>query len=127
MISISRAFFCLVIFSVLASVSGCFYDKEEILYPNNCDVSAVTYSVTVTNILSASCYSCHNTANGPVNGSGIVFDTYAKLKPYATNGRLLGAINHAGGYSPMPKNMAQLSSCDIAKIQAWVTAGTPEN
>jgi uncharacterized membrane protein len=124
---ISRTFFSLLLLSVLITCFGCFYDKEEILYPSNCDVSAVTYSVTVTGILSANCYSCHNTANGPTSGSGIVFDTYAKLKPYATNGRLLGAINHAGGYSPMPKNMAQLNSCDLAKIQAWVTAGTPEN
>ncbi len=109
-------------------LSSCYYDNEEYLYGNApCDVSAVTYSVTVSNILATNCYSCHSTATGNASGGGIVFDNYAKLKPYATNGQLVGSITHAGGYSPMPKGATKLSSCDIQKIQAWVSAGAPEN
>ena len=112
----------------LLTLSSCYYDKEEILYPGTaCDVNNVTYSVTVTGILSSHCYSCHSTANAASIGGGISLDSYTKLLPYVTNGKLMGSINHAGGYSPMPKSATKLNSCDIQKIQAWVTAGAPNN
>lgn len=120
--------FSVLLLSAIIFFSSCYYDNEEYLYGNApCDVSAVTYSATVANILAANCYSCHNTASGNASGGGIIFDTYAKLKPYATNGQLVGSITHAGGYSPMPKGATKLNSCDIQKIQAWVAAGAPEN
>jgi hypothetical protein len=123
-----RLILSFLFFLSLLSLSSCYYDKEEILYPGTaCDVSNVTYSATVTGILSPHCYSCHNTANAGAVGGGISLDSYTKLLPYVTNGKLMGSINHAGGYSPMPKSATKLSSCDIQKIQAWVTAGAPNN
>ena len=41
--------------------------------------------------------------------------------------RLLGSVDHAPGYSPMPKGGAQLSACDRAKLRKWVAAGAPNN
>jgi uncharacterized membrane protein len=120
-------FFGLIV-SGIFFLSSCYYDNEEYLYGNApCDVSAVTYSVTVSSILATNCYSCHSTASGNASGGGIVLDSYAKLKPYATNGQLTGSITHAGGFSPMPKGATKLSSCDIQKIQAWANAGAPNN
>lgn len=113
---------------ILAGLSGCYYDKEEILYPGgNCDTTNVTYSVTVSGIMNANCTVCHSTSSANANGGGIQLDSYSKLKVYVDNGTLMGSINHAGGYSPMPKNATKLSSCDISKIQAWVNAGAPNN
>jgi hypothetical protein len=112
---------------MIAFLAGCYYDKEEILYPNNCNTTGVTYSVTVTGILSANCYACHNTANASANGAGIQLDSYSKLKPFVDNGKLMGTINHAGGFPAMPKNATKLPACDISKIQAWVDAGAPQN
>jgi len=117
-----------LILSGIIFFNSCYYDNEEYLYGNApCDLSAVTYSVTVSNILAANCYSCHSTAAGNASGGGIILDSYAKLKPYATNGQLVGSINHAGGFSPMPKSATKLNSCDIKKIEAWVAAGAPQN
>jgi hypothetical protein len=128
MILNARFFISGILFLSILGFSGCYYDKEEILYPGTaCDVTGVTYGVTVTNILSPNCYSCHNTATGNASGGGIILDTYTKLVPYVNNGRLMGSINHAGGYSPMPKGATKLNSCDIQKIQAWITAGAPNN
>lgn len=117
-----------LVLSGIFFLSSCYYDNEEYLYGKApCDVTSVTYSTTVANILATSCYSCHSTATGNASGSGIIIDNYAKLKPYITNGQLAGSINHAGGFSPMPKGATKLSSCDIQKIQTWISAGAPEN
>ena len=113
---------------LLSSLGGCYYDKEEILYPaGNCDTTNVTYSGTVSGIMNANCNVCHSTASANANGGGIQLDSYTKLKVYVDNGRLMGSINHAGGFSPMPKNATKLNSCDISKIQAWVNKGAPNN
>ena len=113
---------------LLAGFSGCYYDKEEILYPGgNCDTANVTYSGTVAGIININCNACHSTATANGSGAGIQLDTHAKLKVYVDNGKLMGSINHAGGYTPMPKNATKLSSCDISKIQAWVNAGALNN
>ena len=120
--------FSLALWMVLATVSGCYYDNEEYLYGNiPCDATGVTYTLTVVPILSTNCYSCHATATGNASGGGIIIDTYAKLMPYVTNGKLVGSITHAGGYSPMPKSATKLNNCDIQKIQAWISSGAPEN
>lgn len=125
---ISKPFFIVAaafIGIMLASATGCAYDKEEILYPSsNCDTTNVTYSLSVVPILSANCYGCHS-GNTPI--AGFRFDSYANLKPFADNGVLLGSINHDPGFSPMPKGGTKLSACNIAKIRKWIAAGSPNN
>jgi hypothetical protein len=117
-----------LIFGCISLLSGCFYDKEELLYPAPpCNPTGSTYSATVSPIISSHCVSCHGSAVANANGAGIVLDNYNSIKPYATNGKLVGAINHASGYYPMPKNSAKLSSCDIAKITDWVNNGALNN
>jgi hypothetical protein len=39
----------------------------------------------------------------------------------------VGAITHAPGFTPMPQGGAKLPACEIAKIKAWVDAGSPNN
>jgi mono/diheme cytochrome c family protein len=113
---------------LIAGLGGCYYDKEEILYPGTtCDTTKVTYSVTISGMMTTHCNVCHSTASANANGGGIALDSYSKVKVYADNGRLMGSINHAGGFSPMPKNATKLSTCDISKVQAWVNAGAPNN
>jgi mono/diheme cytochrome c family protein len=108
--------------------TGCYYDKEEILYPaGNCNSAGSTYTGSVSPILSSRCYSCHSSAAAPTSGNNIVLDNYNSVKVQADNGMLLGTINHAAGHSPMPKGGTKLSSCDIAKITNWVGSGAPNN
>ncbi|HLO82535.1 MAG TPA: hypothetical protein VK166_16335 [Chitinophagaceae bacterium] len=108
--------------------TGCYYDKEEILYPaGSCNSTGSTYSGTVSPILSQHCNSCHSAAAAPSSGNNIVLDNYNSVKIQASNGMLLGTINHAAGHSPMPKGAAKLSSCDINKITNWVGSGAPNN
>jgi mono/diheme cytochrome c family protein len=108
--------------------AGCYYDKEEILYPaGTCNSAGATYSGIVSPILNSRCNSCHSTAAAASSGGNIVLDNYNSVKIQASNGKLLGSINHAGGFSPMPKGGAKLTSCEIASITNWVGSGAPNN
>ena len=119
--------FCL---PVLLSLTACYYDHEETLYgassTQHCTdtVGAVSYAQKVVPILQSSCYGCH--AGASPSGNQLM-GTYAADKAMAQNGKLMGTINHAAGFSPMPKGAAKLSSCKIATIKKWIDAGMPNN
>ncbi len=109
-----------------AFLQSCYYDNEEDLYPSPpaCDTTNITYSATVWPIISESCTSCHS---GSGAGGGVLLTNHAEVADACNNGRLLGAIRHESGYSPMPKAQAKMSDCDIKKIELWVANGTPDN
>lgn len=117
-----------VITIIIFGSPACVYEKEDILYPEvACDTTGINYSDEIVKILSANCYSCHSTANNPVLGSGIILDEYHELKHHVDDGDITGVINHTPGFPEMPKNAAKLSDCDIDRIEAWISAGAPEN
>jgi len=95
--------------------------KNNTCVDANCDTTAVTYSTTVSTIISTNCLGCHGT-------SGITkLDTYANVKNVAiTTKRLAGAIQHLTGFTPMPTG-GTLSVCDVNKIKAWINKGAPNN
>lgn len=120
-----------VIFAIclLASVAGCYYDKSELLYGAEapCDTTVVArFSSEVLPVMRVSCNTggCHNNIDA---AGGVILDTYNGVKAQAINGRLMGSINHTGGYSPMPKGSSRLTSCTIIKIQQWINAGITDN
>ena len=120
-------FFLLLVFCrMLVSCSK--QNEEALMTPANgipnCDTINMKFTANVVPLLSTNCYSCHG--NGRAFG-GVNLDTYTKVKAVADNGSLIGSISHASGYSPMPKNAAQLSTCDINKIRAWISRGALNN
>jgi len=115
----------IILITVTFFSTGCYYDKEEILYPYTvCDTAAVKYSSTVAPVLSSYCIGCHG---GSTPSAGIKLDTYTDVKIQAANGRLWGAVSHATSYSAMPKNATQLNTCNLAKIKKWLDEGYPDN
>ena len=121
-----------IVFLIIAisSFTACYYDKKDQVYPQvvvaACDTTNVSYSVTVTNILNANCNNCHGASANSL-GAGIVLNTYASVKPYITNGRLVNSILQNGNASPMPKNMAKMDVCSINKIIIWANRGAINN
>jgi hypothetical protein len=111
--------------------SACYYDKKDQVYPQvvvtSCDTTNITYAVTVTTILNTSCNNCHGTASANVLGGGILLSTYASVKPYITNGKLINSVLQNGQASAMPKNMAKLDQCTINKLTLWVNKGALNN
>lgn len=117
----------LLIVIVIATLSGCYYDKEEQIYPlstNQCDSSNIKYSTTIVNLLSAHCLSCHGDTYNSVGG-GIDLRTYNDVKKY--NDKTWGSINLLSGYAPMPKNSSKLDDCLISQYRIWNTAGSLNN
>lgn len=117
-------YFVIILISI-AILSGCYYDDPDLLDPNRttCDTTIVTYSGSVSPVLTAYCTGCHS---GPNAANGIKLDARASVL-LVGNARLLGAINHSPGYSPMPKNATKLNDCSIAKIRIWLANGAPDN
>lgn len=111
----------------LVVLSGCYYDNEETLYPGsaNCTVPTTsTFSANILPLLNNRCNSCHS---GSSPSGGIVLTSYTEVIKYVNNGSLMGSINHASGYSSMPKNSNKMSSCEIGTIQKWIDSGALNN
>ena len=113
---------------LLLMFTGCYNDNEYDLYPfaSACDSSNVTYSQTISQIMTANCNVCHST---DYHNGNVVTDNYNRLSSLAksANDSLWGSINHLSAFKPMTKNAAQLSSCDLGKIKHWINAGAPNN
>jgi cytochrome c553 len=106
---------------------SCSYDKEDLLNRNYCDTTHVTYEQTVAPIITVTCLPCHGNDVCTSLGANINLDGYANLIGKVNNGILLKSIQHATGFSPMPKNQSKLSDCDIEKIEKWIHNGAPNN
>lgn len=115
-----------VALSIIVLSTGCHYDVEEKLYGTPaCDTSNITYSITISGIISTySCLTCHS---GPTPSGSFNLDSYFNVKAKVDDGRLFGAINHSAGFIFMPQNAPKMSQCDIAKVKAWIDAGAPNN
>jgi len=104
------------------TLSSCYYDNEEDLYPgsNTCDNTNVTYSKSVAPVFAGYCNTCHDGSNP---NTTILTNTYAAD---TTNRiKILGAINHTGPI-PMPPG-GSLSTCDLEALNIWYENGYPNN
>lgn len=90
----------------------------------SCDTAVFTYALAVKPIMDAKCTGCHNPTN---LGGNIDLSTYNAVRVVALNNKLYGSVAHQTGYSPMPKNSAKLSDCEIRQIQKWIAAGSLNN
>ena len=122
-----KVLFSLLVLMISLYGSGCYFDKENELYPQGvCDTSDVKFSTAIQPIIQANCAvaECHVNPNPQ---AGILLSDYAGVKLIADDGTLLKTINHDPAVSPMPKNAAKLTDCQIRKITMWVNAGAPNN
>lgn len=104
------------------SLSACYYDKEEELYPNSfnntTDTTAATYALTIAPMLTTNCNNCHMPGgNSPdLTTYANVFANKDKVKARAVDG------------TPTPMPSAGLMSLDNRnKLAAWIAAGAPNN
>ncbi len=124
-VNMKKQFLTFLAAGVIMVAGGCYYDVEEDLYPSGeCVTENQSYASDIVPILQTNCYVCH--AQG-VGLGGVTLEGYNNAKTYATNGKLVGVINHSAGFPAMPQGAAKLSDCNISKIESWVTAGAPNN
>jgi uncharacterized membrane protein len=119
--------------AVSVSLTSCYYDTEEELYPDSgsvvCDTTSVSYTTDIVPIMNSKCsYSgCHAGANA---AAGIPLETYAGVKEYldADKARFISSIIWDGNASNMPKGAStKMIDCNINTIRAWINAGYPNN
>lgn len=89
-----------------------------------CDTNNFTYNAGIMPIMQQNCVGCHSSS---VPSGGVILSTHSGVATVSQNGRLLGAIKHLSGFSPMPQGGAQLSACKIRQVEKWVQAGAPDN
>jgi hypothetical protein len=88
-----------------------------------CEDTQFTYAITIQPLINSNCVGCHKPSS---LGGGIDLTSYTLVKAQADNGKLLGSVTHAVGYSPMPQG-SKLSDCQINQIKNWINAGTLNN
>lgn len=115
------ALVCILITSLIA-FTGCYYDKEELLYPGSIvDCNSINARFAdVKIIVSAKCATagCHNAGSA---AGGIALETYdqIKIKADRINQRVLVEKTMPPG-SP-------LSPAEVAVIKCWINSGLPNN
>lgn len=85
--------------------------------PVLCDTLDITYNGDVYPIFDQYCVFCHG---GAIPDGGIDLTNYEDVAMIAQSGQLVGSINHATSYSPMPQNADKLDFCRIRTITIWV-------
>ena len=118
----------IVLILALASITGCYYDSEEVLYPvlyNPCNDTTVSFSKTVTTILQP-CQACHSNSNASASGKGLKLQDYSDVMIMVSNGKIMSSVNHTSAY-PMPKGGGKLPDCEISQLQKWIDNGSFNN
>jgi len=119
----------LIICSLLAIVSSCYYDNASEMYPAaglnvNCDTIDVTYNEHLVPLFQANCgtnNSCHSAAYAE---GGVVLDSYEAASA-VDDITMLGCINHESGYVQMPP-AGKMGDCGINQVTLWILNGKPE-
>lgn len=94
--------------------------KNTVNCASSCDSLAFKFNTDVLPLLQTHCTGCHSGSNPD---AGINLSNHSGVSLVANNGRLFGSVNHAAGFSPMPKNSPKLNACEILKIKNWIDNG----
>jgi len=115
----------MLLLTVTMLLTACYYDNEEYLYSATpCD-NTFTFTSRIAPLVAQQCASgCHEGANP---SAGLSLTTYDEIKAIVDNGGFAGSLDGTNGYSIMPKGTTGLNTCDKTAVNAWITAGAPNN
>lgn len=103
------------------ALSGCYRDKEDLLYGvTACEPATVSYQTDIAPLIAASCATsgCH------VQGSNsVIFENYNNVKAKVDDGSFVQRVLVNGDMPPG----TPLTDCQIAFIQQWVDNGAPND
>lgn len=109
----------------VAVMQGCYYDKEELLYPGStqavdCSTVPAKYSDNVSPIITGKCATatCHDPATA---SGGLVLQNYSQVND---------ALNRIKARVTVEKTMpptGPLSPTEINILKCWIESGAPNN
>ncbi|NQV52934.1 MAG: hypothetical protein HQ500_07110 [Flavobacteriales bacterium] len=86
-----------------------------------CGGIGISYSQDIKPILEGNgCVGCHSAGT-------VILANFEGVSTVAANGRLFGAVTHDSSYLAMPQGGAQIDSCSIETIKAWIDQGSLNN
>lgn len=107
--------------ATLIFLFGCYYDKEELLYPSTIDCTGVNATfISLKPIITANCATagCHNAASA---AGGAVLETYDQIKAKADR------INQRAIIDKTMPSDKPLSADEMAALKCWLGSGAPNN
>jgi uncharacterized membrane protein len=118
----TKSFFSVIM--ITAAIQGCYYDKEELLYPGSnaavdCTTVNAKFAADVLPLITSKCATsgCHDaTASG-----GVVFQNYAQIN--AVKDR----INARAVVEKTMPTAGPLSQAETNIIKCWIESGAPNN
>ncbi len=121
------ALFAMVACSLVLA-SSCSKDKAlQPVPPTLCDTVSPSFANEIHPIFIANCAvgGCHTQAD---QANGFQYETYQGVINVVNLGdRLVNAINHRPGVTPMPFGGPQLPDSLIKKIECWIANGALNN
>lgn len=89
-----------------------------------CVTENVSFTSHIQPLLDQKCGSCHRGASPSGN---VNLSSHAGVKTVADNGKLIGVVSHAAGFTPMPFGGQKLADCQVEMIRSWVEGGALNN
>lgn len=111
-----------IIVALHVIVAGCYYDKQELLYPGsivNCDTIKARFT-DVQPIIATKCATtgCHDPSAAAGN---TILQTYEQVSAKAN--RIYSRVVIEKSMPPVPS----LSTSEIAVLKCWINSGAPQN
>lgn len=99
------------------ALSGCYFDKEEELYPNNnCNTASVSFSNHISTIITTKCATagCHVAGGISPNLSDYtaVSSNISRVKSRAIDARTMP-----------PASAPKLTDCEYQQLSVWINNG----
>lgn len=119
-----RKLFAIVfLVSVVTIFNAC---NDDDIMDEDKEPKKVTYEGDVMEVFGNNVGRCGNAGCHSVGSSNGVAVTYEGAKALAETGKLIGALEHEAGYSPMPKFRDKLPARHINTVKKWIEDGLLE-
>jgi uncharacterized membrane protein len=109
---------------MMSSLSGCYYDKEELLYSGkgtiSCGSISAKFSTDVSPVIKTKCATsgCHDAAG---SAGGTVLVSYAQIAAAAAR------INQRAVVDKTMPTSGPLSIAETSILKCWIASGAPNN
>lgn len=91
-----------------------------------CDTTGITYTNFVRPLMVNDCVGCHSARDADFNRH-VDLTTYDGVAAVALDGRLVGCVSQTDYYVHMPEYGQKIDACELAKLNAWVNRGAPND